>query len=85
MLSLCLASIVNSGKQGHFAIKCQNRVSSGPANKVHHTRAMPGYVGGESPCESVSDSGESVFVNERVAVVSSNMGKSSFMVPLTSH
>ena len=76
------------GKQGHFAVKCKekNRVSSGPANKVHHTSGTPGYAeGGESACESVSDSDESIFVTERVGVVSSNMGKSSFMVPLTFH
>ena len=76
------------GKQGHFAAKCQekNRVPSGPANKVHHTSATPGYAeGGESACESVSDCDESIFVTERVGVVSSSMGKSSFMVPLTFH
>ena len=49
-------------------------------------KATPGYVeGGESACESVSDSDESIFVTERVGVVSSNMAKSSFMVPLTFH
>ena len=76
------------GKQGHFAAKCQenNRVSSGPANKVHHTSATPGYAeGSESACESVADSDESIFVTERFGVVSSNMAKSSFMVPLTFH
>lgn len=76
------------GKQGHFAAKCQekNRVSSGPTNKVHHTSATPGYAeGGESACESVSDSDESIFVTERVGVVTCNMAKSSFMVPLTFH
>ena len=76
------------GKQGHFAAKCQekNRVSSGPANKVHHTSATSGYgKGSESACESVSDSDESIFVTERVGFVSSSMGKSSFMVPLTFH
>ena len=76
------------GKQGHFAAKCQekNRVSSGPANKVHHTSATPGYAeGGESARESVSDSDESIFVTERVGIVSSNMAKSSFMVLLTFH
>ena len=76
------------GKQGHFAVKCQEktRVSSGPANKVHHTTGAPGYAEGvESASESVSDSDESIFVTERVGVVSSNMGKSSFMVPLTFH
>ena len=73
-------------KKGHFAAKCheKNRVSSGLANKVHHTSATPGYAeGGESVRESVSDSDESIFVTERVGVVSSSMGKSSFMVPLT--
>ena len=76
------------GKLGHFAVKCQekNRVSSAPANKVHHTSATPKYAeGGESACESASDSDESIFVTERVGVVSSNVGKSSFMVPLTFH
>ena len=76
------------GKQGHFAVKCKEKtlVSSGPANKVHHTLKAPGYAeGGESACKSVSDSDESIFVTERVGVVSSNMGKSSFMVPLTFH
>lgn len=76
------------GKQGHFAAKCQekNRVWSESANKVHHTSATPGYAeGGESACDSVSDSDESIFVTERVKVVSSSMGKSSFMVPLTFH
>ena len=87
----CPASVITClqcAKQGHFAVKCQekNRVSSGPANKVHHISGAPGYAeGGESACESVSDSDESVFVTERVGVVSSNMGKSSFMVPLTFH
>ena len=53
-------------------------------NKVHHTPGAPGYAeGGESACESVSDSDESIFATERVGVVSSNMGKSSFMIPLT--
>ena len=72
------------GKQGHFAVECQekNQVSSGPANKVHHISGAPGYAEGG---ESVSDSDESVFVTERVGVVTSNMGKSSFMVPLTFH
>lgn len=74
------------GKQGHFAAKCleKNRISSVPANKVHHTSVTPGYAeGGEPACESASDSDESIFVTERIGVVSSNMGKSSFMVPLT--
>ena len=57
-------------------------VSSGPANKVHHISGVPGYAEGG---ESVSYSDESVFVTERVGVVSSNIGKSSFMVPLTFH
>ena len=68
------------GKQGHFAVKCQEkkRVSCVPANKVHHTSATPGYAeGGESACESASDSDESIFFTERVGVVSSSMGKSS--------
>ena len=57
-----------------------------PANKVHDTSATPGYTeGGESPCESASDSDESIFVTERVGVVTSNMGKSSFMVQLKFH
>ena len=76
------------GKQGHFSVKCQEktRVSSGPANKVHHTTGAPGYAErGESACESVSGSDESIFVTERVGVVSSNVGKSSFMVILTFH
>ena len=57
------------GKQGHFAVKCQEktRVSSGPANKVHHTTGAPGYAeGGESASESVSDSDESLFVRKGV-------------------
>ena len=68
------------------AAKCQEKtpVSSGPANKVHHTPGAPGYEeGGESACESVSDSDESIFATESVGVVSSNMDKSSFMIPLT--
>ena len=80
--------VFKCGKQDHFAAKCQetNRVSSGLANKVDHTSATPGYAeGGESVLESVSDSDESIFVTERVGVVSSSMSKSSFMVPLTFH
>lgn len=34
---------------------------------------------------ATSDSDETIFVTERVGVVGSNMGKSSFMVPLTFH
>ena len=72
--------------QGHFAVNCQekNRVLSGPANGVHPTSGAPGYAeGGESACGPVFDWDESVFVTERVGVVSSNISKSSFMVPLT--
>ena len=59
---------------------------SAQANKVHHTSTTPGYTeGGESACESASDSDESIFATERVGVVSSNMDKSSFMVPPTFH
>ena len=59
---------------------------SAPANKVHHTSTTPGYEeGGKSACESASDSDESIFATECVGVVSSNMGKTSFMVPLTFH
>lgn len=48
-----------------------------------------GYAqGGESACESASQYDECIFVTQRVAVVGSNMGKSSFMEslgPLTFH
>ena len=56
------------------------------SQQVDQISTTPGYAeGGESACESASDSDESIFVTERVRVFSSNMGKSSFMVQLTFH
>ncbi|PFX33792.1 Retrovirus-related Pol polyprotein from transposon 17.6 [Stylophora pistillata] len=71
------------GKQGHFAAKCleKKRVSSVPANKVHHTSVTPGYAeGGEPACETASDSDESIFVTNALELLAET---SSFMVPLT--
>lgn len=73
------------GRQGHFALKCQekNRVSCAQANKgtPHKCNARI--------CRRWQVSlwhwwvRVSIFVAEHVGVVSSNIGKSSFMVPLT--
>ena len=78
------------GKQGHFAVKCQGekRAPSASTNKVHQTSATQEDTDEDSSmseCGSGTESDDSIFVTERVGVVNSNAGRSSFMVPLRFH
>ena len=82
--SKCPASgqtCLNCGKQGHFAVKCRGdkQASTSAAKKVHHTS------GTQRSAEEGDESDDSIFITERVGVVSSNVGRSTFMVPLTFH
>ena len=82
--SKCPASgqtCLKCGKQGHFAVKCRGdkQASTSAAKKVHHTS------GTQRSAEEGDESDDSIFITERVGVVSSNVGRSTFMVPLTFH
>ena len=82
--SKCPASgqtCLKCGKQGHFAVKCRGdkQASTSAAKKVHHTS------GTQRSAEEGDESDDSIFIIERVGVVSSNVGRSTFMVPLTFH
>ena len=82
--SKCPASgqtCLKCGKQGHFAVKCRGdkQASTSAAEKVHHTS------GTQRSAEEGDESDDSIFITERVGVVSSNVGRSTFMVPLTFH
>ena len=69
-------------KQSHFALKCHEKKqgSSKPANKVHQTSDTQPRIS-----EDGDKSDDSISIIERVGVVSSNVGRSTFMVPLTFH
>ena len=78
------------GKQGHFAVKCkgEKRAPSASTNKVHQTSATQEDTDEDSStseCSLRTESDDSIFVTERVGVVNSNAGCSSFMVPLMFH
>ena len=70
------------GKQGHFAVKChvKRQSPSKPDKKVHQTSGAP-----QRFAEDSDESDDSIFIVERVGVVSSNETRSSFMVPFTFH
>ena len=70
------------GKQGHFAVKChvKRQSSSKPDNKVHQTSGAH-----QRFTEHSDEADDSIFILERVGLVSSNVTRSSFMVRFTFH
>ena len=70
------------GKQGHFAVKChvKRQSSSKPDNKVHQTSGAH-----QRFTEHSDEADDSIFIVERVGLVSSNVTRSSFMVRCTFH
>ena len=68
------------GKQGHFAVKCHIKMQmpGKGANKVYQTSGI--HV---ESAEDADESDNSIFITERVGIVSRNVSKSTFMVPLT--
>ena len=71
-----------SGKQGHFAVKChvKRQSPSKPDKKVHQTSGAH-----QRFAEDSDESDDSIFIVERIGVVSSNETRSSFMVHFTFH
>ena len=70
------------GKQGHFAVKCHIKMQmpGKGANKVNQTSGI--HV---ESAEDADESDKSIFITERVGIVSRNVSRSTFMVPLTFH